>query len=212
MLNLTCKGYMDYISMAAEAVRAEKDYITELDAAIADGDHWLNLMIGLDKILSNRPVLEQKEDFFEFFKSLAMSVMDSMGGTSGALYGSAYLASAKQIGRVPVLDEVAIGKMLTSWSEAIMSRGSTRPGEKTMVDAIAPAAIAYNQALNSGAGYQEALIAMKEAAHKGAEETKDMQAAKGRASNQPNKGVGYCDPGAITMYIQLKCLADYLQR
>lgn len=211
MLNLTCKGYIEYLSIAAEAIRQEKDYITELDAAIADGDHWLNLMIGFDKILSNRAVLEQKEDFFDFFKSLAMSMMDSMGGTSGALYGSAYLASAKQLGHVTELDQVAIGKMLTCWREAIMNRGNTHPGEKTMVDAIAPASIAYNQALNSGASYQEALIAMKEAAHKGAEQTKEMQATKGRASNQPNKGVGFCDPGAVTMYIQLKCLADYLR-
>ncbi len=210
MIKMDCSQYFNYLDEAAQVIREQKDYITELDAAIADGDHWLNITIGFDKLLQLRESLTCAQDFKEFFKNLAMAVMSAMGGTSGALYGSAYLAAAKAFGGIRYLDADHIGKMLTCWSEALMKRGNTKPGDKTMVDAVYPAAAAYNLALSQGRNCRESLLIMKEKAQEGAESTREMEAAKGRASNQPGKGVGHLDPGAVTMAIQLGCLADYL--
>lgn len=210
MIKMDCSQYFDYLAEAAQAIRVQKDYITELDAAIADGDHWLNITIGFDKVLQQRETLAGAKDFQEFFKNLAMAVMSAMGGTSGALYGSAYLASAKALEGVRYLEAEQIGTMLDCWVQALMKRGNTKPGDKTMVDAVYPAAEAYNQALSEGKDCREALMIMKEKAREGAERTKEMEAAKGRASNQPGKGVGHLDPGAVTMGMQLGCLAEFL--
>ncbi len=212
MIRISCEQYLEYLEIAAEAIRQQKDYITELDAAIADGDHWLNVTIGLDKVLAQREELSASRDFTEFFKKLAMAVMPAMGGTSGALYGSAYLSAAKALAGSIQMDAEQVAVMLKSWAEAIMARGNAKPGDKTMVDAIWPAAEGYEAALKEGKTEQEALTAMKELALAGAERTRGMEAAKGRASNQPDKGVGHLDPGAVTMAIQLECLANYLEK
>lgn len=209
-MKISCEQYLEYLEIAAEAIRQQKDYITELDAAIADGDHWLNVTIGLDKVLAQREELLASRDFTEFFKKLAMAVMSAMGGTSGALYGSAYLAAAKALAGTTEMDGEHVAVMLKSWGEAFMARGNAKPGDKTMVDAIWPAAEGYEAALKEGKTEREALAVLKERALAGAESTRGMAAAKGRASNQPDKGMGHLDPGAVTMAIQLECLADYL--
>lgn len=212
MLKMNCGQYWEYLTEAAEKIRGQKDYITELDAAIADGDHWLNLTIGFDKVLKQRDAMLDSPDFQKFFQKLAMAMMSAMGGTSGALYGSAYLAASKGLGEVTELEAKHVKDMLNAWAEALMLRGSTKPGDKTMVDAVYPAAVACTEALRQGKSETEMLLAMKRSALEGAEKTKAMEAAKGRASNQPDKGVGHLDPGAVTMGIQLECLADYLMK
>lgn len=210
MLKMNCGQYWEYLTKVAEAIRGQKDYITELDAAIADGDHWLNLMIGFDKVLQQRDTILDAADFQKFFQKLAMAMMSAMGGTSGALYGSAYLESSRGLGAVTELEAEHIKNMLNVWAEAMMRRGNTKQGDKTMVDAVYPAAVACTKALEQGKSEMEMLQEMKQSAREGAEKTGSMEAVKGRASNQPDKGVGHLDPGAVTMAMQLECLADYL--
>lgn len=210
MFRMDCGQYVSYLEKAAGIIAQNRDYITELDAAIADGDHWLNLNIGFEKMLENPEEFRKAADFQEFFKKLAMSTMSAMGGTSGALYGSAYLASAKMLGGVTALDDALLAQMLSAWAEAFMKRGGAAPGDKTMIDTVCPAAEAYSKALESGADSRAALAALKKAAEDGAESTREMEASKGRASNQPGKGRGHLDPGAVTFAMQLACLADYI--
>jgi len=210
-MNMTPQQYVEYIERVADAIGAQGDYITALDSATGDGDHWLNLNIGYQKLMEQTEALKKFQDFASLFKQLARSIMTGMGGTSGALYGSMYLAAAKQLGEAKELDRAGISKMLLCWAESIMQRGNTKPGQKTMLDAVQPAAEAYAQALEAGQADHEALDALKKAAWAGAEDTKNMEAMRGRASNQPGKGVGHLDPGAVTMAIQLECLAEYLK-
>lgn len=100
--------------------------------------------------------------------------------------------------------------MFTCWSDAIIMRGNTRPGQETMVDALYPAAQAFKQELEQGRGTAQALTIMKRAALEGAETTRKMAASRGRASNQPGRGMGHLDPRAVAMAIQLECLADFV--
>ncbi|MFA9381897.1 MAG: dihydroxyacetone kinase subunit DhaL [Acetanaerobacterium sp.] len=210
MIQMNCSQYLSYVANAAGVIAQNGDYITGLDAVIGDGDHWLNINIGFQKLLEQSDEFRKSADFQELFKKLAMTTMSAMGGTSGALYGSAYLSASKILKNVTSLDDALLAQVLTSWGEAFMKRGNAQPGDKTMIDAIYPASKAYSEALGEGVSSAEALSIMKKAAQEGAESTKDMDAAKGRASNQPDKGRGHLDPGAVTFSMQLTCLADYI--
>ena len=106
------------------------------------------------------------------------------------------------------MDEMLFGEMLLDWAEAIASRGNAKPGYKTMLDAIYPAANAYQKSLNEGNDIADCLHKMVMAAKQGADSTREMEAVKGRASYREDKSVGYLDPGAVTMAMQLECMAE----
>lgn len=209
-MQLTPREYLEYVRRVAEEIGRQGDYITSLDAATGDGDHWLNLNIGFQKLMKKIDDFEGQTEFGGLFLELAKQIMTGMGGTSGALYGSMYLVASKALGGRTALDENDLSRLFTCWSDAIIMRGNTQPGQKTMVDALYPAAQAFKQELEQGRGVVQALTTMKQAALEGAEATKEMAASRGRASNQPDRGVGHLDPGAVTMAIQLECLADFV--
>ena len=208
-MEITPTRYLEYIALVARKIESDKDYITELDAATGDGDHWANLNMGFQKLLDSRAELESLP-LGDMFKKIGMLVMSTVGGSSGVLYGSAYLAASKVIGQRQVLDINMLCTVLEAELSAIMSRGNARPGFKTMIDSLTPAVDSLKEALESGADEIAALKAMKQGAILGMESTRAMEAIKGRATYQANKGVGHLDPGAVTMCYQLELLADYL--
>jgi dihydroxyacetone kinase-like protein len=144
------------------------------------------------------------------FKSIGMALMSSVGGSSGVLYGSAYIAAAKATKEVDTITLQVLGEVFEAMLNAIMSRGSVQPNQKTMVDAIYPVVEVMKDALNNKLDERTAILNMKKAALDGAAATKDMEAIRGRASYQSNKGVGHLDPGAVTMSYQIETLADYI--
>jgi dihydroxyacetone kinase, phosphoprotein-dependent, L subunit len=209
-MKFTPSQYVSYIVKVAEYISKNGEYITELDAATGDGDHWLNINIGYQKIREISDELKLLDSFQILFNRLAKLIMSSMGGTSGALYGGAYMASAKLLGDIKNIDANQLADMLYCWEVTIMRMGNTEVGFKTMIDTLHPAVVQYREALDSDKKIKDALLIMKAAAWDGANSTKDMEAFRGRASNQPGKGVGHLDPGAVTMAMQLECLVDYL--
>jgi dihydroxyacetone kinase-like protein len=209
-VELRPEQYLQYIAQVAAAINGQKDYITALDAATGDGDHWLNLNIGYQKVVEASSELENAVDFKALFTGLATKLMSSMGGTSGALYGGMYLAAAKRLENIRVLDAPRLAELLGCWADDIARRGNTAPGDKTMLDTLAPAAREYAAAVESAMGEKEALDVLRQAARAGAENTGAMRAKRGRASNQPEKGVGHLDPGAVTMAIKLEQLSEFL--
>ena len=206
---ITTRDYLEYYRFVAQTIGTQGDYITALDAAIGDGDHWYNLNNGFRKLFDNTDSLEAETDFKSFFTKLARAIMSCMGGTSGALYGTMYLQSAKCIGQTESIDINQLSQMITCWGQAIMMCGDVKPGQKTMLDAIVPAAAAFADASERRLGDTEALDILKASSEDGAMATKNMKASKGRASTHPTKGVGHLDAGAVTMAIQLGCMADY---
>lgn len=210
-MSLTLTGPLYWSCMERMAARIADcgDYVTALDAATGDGDHWVNLNMGFTELLEKKEELRDLE-LPDLFQAIAKILMTSIGGSSGVLYATAYLAAAKRTAGLTEIDLPELGEVLRIMAEAIMRRGKSEPGNKTMVDAIEPAARAMREAAAGGRGETEILGAMKQAAMAGAERTKDMPALRGRAYYQADKGVGHLDPGAVTMSYQLAALADRL--
>lgn len=206
---MNSKDYLQYMSKAAKTIKEQKDYITQLDAATGDGDHWVNLNMGFEKILEQKEELETMS-LSEMFRKIAMILMSNVGGSSGVLYGSAYLKASQVVVNEDVIDIELLNKIITAELEGIMKRGNAQPGYKTMVDPLFRAREGMERALQNKATDKNVLLAMKKGAEYGMNETLHMEAVKGRASYQSDKGVGKLDPGAVTMFYQLKSLTDYL--
>lgn len=208
-IRITSKEYMEYIRQVTRRIEENKDYITELDSITGDGDHWVNINMGFQKLLVNYEMLEDM-NLNEMFRKIGMLIMSTVGGSSGVLYGSAYINAAKVIGDSKEMDINLLSDVLDAELEAIMERGNAKPGFKTMIDALYPAVERFKAAIEKGLDDKAALEELKLGAIDGMYSTKEMEAVRGRACYQANKGVGHLDPGAVTMCYQLEELVDYL--
>ncbi|OCI31313.1 PTS-dependent dihydroxyacetone kinase, ADP-binding subunit DhaL [Oerskovia enterophila] len=183
---------------------SSRDELTELDRQIGDGDHGENLNRGFQAVVAKLDGLEeQPAQIGDVLKLVATTLMSSVGGASGPLYGTAFLRAAKVTG-LAELDSSAVVALLEGALEGITARGKAVPGEKTMVDAWQPAVDAAVEAANSGsdpAGVLEAALAAAEA---GALATVPMLATKGRASYLGERSVGHQDPGATSTVVILR--------
>ncbi len=208
-VKITVKDYMTYIELVTQKIQENKVYISELDAITGDGDHWANMNMGFGKLVENKTLLEGMT-FNEMFKKIGQLIMSTVGGSSGVLYGSAYLRASKVIGENQVIDLELLSQILEAKLVAIMERGNAKPGFKTMIDALHPAVLNLQNALKEEKSDYDALQELKIGAIEGMNQTRDMEAVKGRACYQANKGVGHLDPGAVTMCYQLEVLVDFL--
>ncbi len=209
-MRITTEDYIEYLENVAKRINENKDYITKLDATTGDGDHWVNMNMGFSKILDSKDELKNLS-IKELLKKIGMIMMSTVGGSSGVLYGGAYINASKKLGDVDFLNEEGILILLEAISEAIMSRGKVEFGNKTMLDSLYPAVETYKQKLNEKVSYEELLEAAENSSKNGMQETKNMKATKGRASYRNDKGVGHLDPGAVTMYYQISELVQFLK-
>jgi len=207
---LSMKDYASYMVKAYTKIHENKEYITDLDLATGDGDHWANMDMGFGKISENIKNIEAMS-LSEGMKEIGKTMMSVIGGSSGVLYGSAYLAAAKTLKEVELLDRESLYEVLKAMLEAIMSRGQAKAGYKTMIDSLYPAVKAYEEALRENDDDKTLCEKVKKAAIDGANETAKMEAVKGRATYQVDKGVGHLDPGAVTMSYQLVCLMEAVE-
>ncbi|MBV1758301.1 MAG: dihydroxyacetone kinase subunit L [Dethiosulfatibacter sp.] len=208
-VEITKEQYLTYIEKVSEKIASEKNYITELDSITGDGDHWVNMNMGFQKLISSKSDLEQLS-FNQMFKKIGMLIMSTVGGSSGVLYGSAYIKAASEIGDAEIIDLALLLKVFEAKLNGIMERGNAKPGDKTMIDSLYRGVEKFKEAISANKSDKEVLMAFKEGAQQGMQDTKEMEAAKGRAYYQTNKGVGHLDPGAVTMYYQIEALVDFL--
>lgn len=208
-IKITPKEYIKYIELVTNKIEANKEYVTELDSVTGDGDHWANINMGFQKLVETKEELASVK-LGEMFKKIGMLIMSTVGGSSGVLYGSAYIKAAKTIGDTTVMDIQLLCDVLEAELNAIMERGNAKPGFKTMIDTLYPAVERFKAALEKGVDNCSALNELKQGAIDGMNSTKDMEAVRGRACYQANKGVGHLDPGAVTMCYQIEVLVDYL--
>ncbi|WP_024291736.1 dihydroxyacetone kinase subunit DhaL [Lacrimispora indolis] len=207
---LTGKDYAEYIKKAYDLIHENGEYVTELDLATGDGDHWSNINMGFEKLVEKADELGEMSISDEL-KEIGKIMMAVIGGSSGVLYGSAYLGAAKALKGREVLDCQGVCDMLEAMLEAIMSRGQAKEGFKTMIDSLSPAVNAYKKGISEGKGELEICEMVKRAAIDGAENTKNMEAVRGRATYQANKGLGHLDPGAVTMSYQIGTLMNCIK-
>ncbi len=207
---MTSKDYVSYIKIAAKRIHEDGEYISKLDAVTGDGDHWANINLGFENLVAAADEME-KMPMDGVFKKIGMLMMSKIGGSSGVLYGGAYMAAGKALAGKESITSEELCLALETMVNDMMNRGKAEPGFKTMIDSLYPAVQAYKAALAEGKSDADTMAAVKQAALDGAEATKAMEAVKGRASYQTNKGVGHLDPGAVTMSYQLECLCDYVK-
>jgi dihydroxyacetone kinase, phosphoprotein-dependent, L subunit len=208
---ISSNDYVDYLIDAAAKIAANEEYITKLDSATGDGDHWLNIHSGFQCFVSEADTLRTLP-LNELFKKAGTIMMNKVGGSSGILYGGAYLAAARRIADMREVEFSDLCGILESMVEDMCIRGKAEAGYKTMIDTLFPAVVAFKQGLAENLDYIIILDSVKQAAIDGAESTREMEAVKGRASYQQNKGVGHLDPGAVTMSYQIICLCDRFKR
>lgn len=197
--------------LSAERIAAARDELTELDRQIGDGDHGENLDRGFRAVvakLDGAAVGDQPPgQIGDVLKLVATTLMSSVGGASGPLYGTAYLRAAKVTG-LEELDAHGVVALLEGALEGITARGKAQLGEKTMVDAWQPAVDAAEGAADGGASTADVLAAAATAARAGAEATIPLVATKGRASYLGERSAGHQDPGATSTAILLEAARD----
>lgn len=194
-----------WISAVTDEVVAQKQQLTELDAAIGDGDHGQNLARGFTAVTD---ALAAKEPGTpgEVLTVVGATLISKVGGASGPLYGTAFRRAGKALGEDEVSPK-ALGEALHAALEGIVALGKAEEGDKTMVDAWAPALRAYDEAVAAGGDLAAATAAAADAAEQGALATVPMEARKGRASYLGPRSVGHQDPGATSTALILRALA-----
>jgi len=207
---MSSKDYVGYIKLAAKRISENGEYISRLDAETGDGDHWANIQLGFESLVAAEEELEAMP-IDAAFKRIGSLMMSKVGGSSGILYGGAYMAAGRALEEKTVLSSEDLCLALETMVGDMMERGKAEPGFKTMIDALYPAVQCYKASLCAGKPEAETMDAVKRAAMEGAESTRNMEAVKGRASYRTDKGIGHLDPGAVTMCYQLVCLCDYIK-
>lgn len=194
-----------WIRAIAAAVEKERARLTELDSAIGDGDHGSNLQRGFAAVLTALDGLRPTDPGAVLTKA-GTTLVSKVGGASGPLYGKAFRAIGAALpgpaGPAALADALAAGL------DAVRALGKAEPGDKTIVDAWAPAVAALRDAAAAGATLPEAAAAAADAADRGARDTVPLQARKGRASYLGERSIGHQDPGATSTALLFRALAD----
>jgi phosphoenolpyruvate---glycerone phosphotransferase subunit DhaL len=198
-----------WIEAAAAAVEANRDHLTQLDAAIGDADHGINLSRGFAAVLTALDAADPPPRLPGAILTLTGNTLISkVGGASGPLYGTAFRRAGKALGDAADVDLPMLAAALEAALAGVQQLGAAREGDKTMVDALASATRAFSKAIAEGASQSDALDTLAEAAAAGATATISMQALKGRASYLGPRSVGHEDPGAASTVLILGALAS----
>ncbi|MGO1581840.1 MAG: dihydroxyacetone kinase subunit DhaL [Actinomycetaceae bacterium] len=205
MAKLGTSWALDWASRAAATIAEHRIELIDLDRAIGDADHGENLDRGFSAIAprfeANMPTTVP-----DVLKGVASTLMSVVGGAAGPLYGTAFLRGSKQIGEE--VDAAGVADFLEAALEGVKARGRATPGEKTMIDALAPALEAARGVADDGGDATAALEAAATAAQEGAEATIPLVATKGRASYLGDRSAGHMDPGARSTALILRAGAD----
>jgi dihydroxyacetone kinase-like protein len=194
-----------WVQAIAEAIDEHTDYLTQLDSAIGDADHGANMRRGFTAVLA--ALADTKpHTAADILVKTGNTLVSSVGGASGPLYGSAFRAIGKKLAE-PATESKQLLAALTDGLAAIQRLGAAVPGDKTMVDAYVPALTAFEQELSTGATLAAATASAADAAEDGMRATTSLPARKGRASYLGARSVGHQDPGATSTALIFRALA-----
>ena len=207
MSSLDTKQMAAIVEGMAKKIEAEKEYLTELDNEIGDGDHGINLARGFEAVEKKLPSLAGG-DIAALLKAVAMQLVSTVGGASGPLYGTAFMKAGMACKGLTEIDGPAFVKAMEAAVDGIKMRGKATEGEKTMLDALCPALKVLQDDVTAGKSLKEALQDAAQAAEKGVEYTKTIIATKGRASYLGERSLGHQDPGATSSLYLLQVLAE----
>jgi len=199
-----------WLEQSARALSKNRERLTDLDAAIGDADHGINMDRGFRKILTAQTA-GVPGDIGELLRSAGMALIGSVGGAAGPLYGTLLLRMAAESAGKTELADLEVVAMFRSGLLGLQDRGRAGPGAKTMVDAWLPAVDALQAGVAAGQDLASAVHGMARAAEAGMRATIPMQATKGRASYLGERSIGHQDPGATSTFLILQALDEVLQ-
>jgi dihydroxyacetone kinase-like protein len=207
IMPITTEDTLRWLKQLAQVLHENRDYLTQLDSPIGDADHGINMDRGFKAVTEKLPAMASM-DIGSILKTVGTTLVSTVGGASGPLYGTAFLrAGMATSGKLELYEADFVG-MLEAALEGIKARGKAKPGEKTMVDTLSPALAAAKEAAAQNLGLSQMLHRTSDAAEAGMKATIPLLATKGRASYLGERSIGHQDPGATSSWLMLKTLAD----
>jgi dihydroxyacetone kinase-like protein len=197
-----------WLVAAASSVREQRDYLTQLDAAIGDADHGTNMDRGFTAVVAKLNGLDEPPG--KLLTTAGSTLVSTVGGASGPLWGTALRRAGRALGDRPEFGPQELADALDAALAGVVELGTAQEGDKTMVDALAPALRAFRESLESGATLVEAATAARAAGDAGMRATIPLQASKGRASYLGERSVGHQDPGATSTALIIAALEGAL--
>ena len=205
---VTVPQLVDWLHRFAASVAENQSYLTELDSAIGDADHGSNMTRGMNAVVEKAG---EPSTVDALFRTVGMTLVSTVGGASGPLYGTFFLRIGTTAGSVGELDGPALSAALHAGLAGVVQRGNAEPGDKTMVDALTPALDALDAGLAAGDDLAVAARAAADAAAAGRDATEPLVARKGRASYLGERSAGHLDPGATSTALLFAALAEALE-
>lgn len=209
-MTVTKDQIVQWLEKTAAVLSENKEYLTQLDAAIGDADHGINMDRGFRKVMEKLPTVADK-DIGNILKTTGMTLISSVGGAAGPLYGTFYLRSGMAVPAKEELGNDDLVKMLQAGVDGIVQRGRPVLEDKTMFDAWDPAVKALKASLADGDDQVAAMRSAVAAGKQGMIDTIPLQARKGRASYLGERSIGHQDPGATSSYLILNALLEIME-
>ena len=206
-VNVAYDDVLRWIRAFAAEVEANKVYLTQLDAAIGDADHGINMQRGMSAVLGKVDA-QTGDDVGALLKTVGMTLVSTVGGAGGPLYGTLFLQMGTATSGKGELGPDDWAAALEAAVGGVQARGKAEPGDKTMIDALVPGRDAFKAAIAEGATFADALRRSAEAAERGVQDTIPLVARKGRASYLGERSAGHQDPGATSSHLLLETAAN----
>jgi phosphoenolpyruvate---glycerone phosphotransferase subunit DhaL len=197
-----------WIRAFAAEIGTNKEQLTALDSAIGDGDHGINMERGMSAVLGKVDTADQDQDIGALLKTVGMTLVSTVGGAGGPLYGTLFMQMGTALPGKAVIGPDDWTAALDAAVSGVQARGKAEPGDKTMIDALIPARDALKTALVGGASFEDALKRSADAAGQGMRDTIPLVARKGRASYLGERSAGHQDPGATSSHLLLEAAAE----
>jgi len=204
---ITKADVLNWLKHYAAIIDEQKEYLTQLDAAIGDADHGINMQRGFGAVMAQLPTVEDK-DIGTILKKVGMVLLSTVGGAGGPLYGTLFMRMGVAVGNKDALSAEDVVKMFQAALEGVKQRGKAEPGDKTMVDALTPAVEALRKAVEAGEDLHTALEKAAAAAEEGMKATIPLVARRGRASYLGERSAGHQDHGATSSYLLFKSAVE----
>ena len=209
-MNLTKEHILKWLNECSITFTKEQDLLTQLDADIGDADHGLNMNRGFDRVVEKLPTVRE-QPIAVILKTVAMTLLSSVGGASGPLYGSFFLRASVATNGKETLSAIDFADFLEAAVNGVVARGKAEPGDKTMCDLWWPVAEAAKKAAEEGKTVLQMLPELADVAKDAAESTMPMRAKKGRASYLGERSIGHQDPGATSSMMMVQALNTVVQ-
>lgn len=206
-MSVDAERVVSWVRTFAQEIADQKEYLTELDSAIGDADHGINMDRGMKAVVAKLDG-SAGADIGQILKTVGMTLISTVGGASGPLYGTFFLKAGTALAGAEALDGEGWAGALEAATAGVMSLGKADVGEKTMLDSLVPARDALRTAVEEGASLGEALHRSADAAEAGVRSTIPMIATKGRASYLGERSAGHQDPGATSAHLLLRTAAN----